>query len=521
MTLNILDNSFATAALYAESGAESVSNEPKNRRLFPVFLDLAGKVVLVVGAGVVAKRKIEALLDTGASILVVAPELDLALQNWLQQGRIQFRRKSYEIFDLTDASLIIAATNQPAVNRQVYLDAKARNIWVNAVDDSAHSSFQSPARVQRGPLQIAISSGGIAPMLARHVREKLETLFDDSYAALAHLLEGANAHIRTRIPNTQLRRQFFEEALNGELIHTLRSRRRQAAGDILAALIEKWHTRLQTSKDDSGKPKMGRVALVGAGSGDAGLLTLRALRVLNLADVILTDQLVSADVLAMARRDAEVIHVGKRGGGACTEQAAIHALMLEQVQRGKFVVRLKGGDAFVFGRGGEELEFLHAHNVRFEVVPGITAALACAAYSGIPLTHRDLAQSVRFVTAHCRQSIDSLDWAALAQERQTLVVYMGVSRLAIFQQQLQRHGRAHDTPVAIVENGGRPNQRVLRTELGEMCADAAEYDVRAPALLIIGDVARLSDSLHWFGAAVLGSRAKVRAPLAARVESLS
>jgi uroporphyrin-III C-methyltransferase/precorrin-2 dehydrogenase/sirohydrochlorin ferrochelatase len=247
------------------------------------------------------------------------------------------------------------------------------------------------------------------------------------------------------------------------------------------------------------------VVLVGAGPGDPGLLTLRALRALNEADVILHDRLVSAEVLELARRDAERIEVGKQAGNHHTTQDGIHALLLQHARAGRRVVRLKGGDPFVFGRGGEELEFLRAHGVPYEVVPGITAAVACAAHAGVPLTHRDHAQSVRFVTAHCQSSHDTLDWAALAQERQTLAVYMGVAELGVLQAQLIGHGRAPSTPFALVENGSRAEQRVITGCLANLAERATFHAVRSPALLILGEVAALAPSLAWFGAPPLGA----------------
>jgi uroporphyrin-III C-methyltransferase/precorrin-2 dehydrogenase/sirohydrochlorin ferrochelatase len=272
------------------------------------------------------------------------------------------------------------------------------------------------------------------------------------------------------------------------------------------------------------------VVLVGAGPGDPGLLTLRALRALNVADVILHDRLVSAEVLRLARRDATRIEVGKSANGHSVRQEEIHALMLEHARAGKRVVRLKGGDPFVFGRGGEELEFLHDHGIAYEVVPGITAALACAAYAGVPLTHRDHAQSVRLVTAHCRSSMDTLDWPALAQERQTLAVYMGVAGLETVQAQLLAHGRAAETPFALVENGSRADQRVVTGTLADLAAQARRHDVRSPALLILGEVASLSHRLAWFGAEPLGTPVAIgtaapprrvpRAPRRAAVETL-
>ncbi|MEA9657577.1 uroporphyrinogen-III C-methyltransferase [Xanthomonas campestris pv. raphani] len=247
----------------------------------------------------------------------------------------------------------------------------------------------------------------------------------------------------------------------------------------------------------------GSVALVGAGPGDPGLLTRNAVRALRQAEVILYDRLVSPQILRLAQRAARCIEVGKSAQGHSTRQEQIHALMLEHARAGRRVVRLKGGDPFVFGRGGEELEFLHAHGIGFQVVPGITAAVACAAYAGIPLTHRDHAQSLRLITAHCKDSLDTLDWHALGQERQTLAFYMGVAGLDSIQQRLLQAGRAADTPFALVENGSRPEQRVVTGTLSQLAATARLHAVRSPALLILGDVAALSQSLHWFGAAPL------------------
>ena len=458
--------------------------------LFPVFLDLRGKIVLVVGGGVVAKRKVSSLLEAGAEIWVGAPELDESLQELLAAGRIRYLVGDFEPAWLDGAAiwLVIAATDERAVNEQVAQAATARRIWVNVVDDVALTAFHMPARVERGPLQIAISSGGAAPMLARHVRESLETQFDDAYGALAQLFQSLRSQIRAAFPDLTRRRAFFDACLRGEALHLLRS------GDAIGARA----AMLTAISAQQTLAPVGRVALVGAGPGDPGLLTLRALRLLNLADVILSDQLVSAEVLALARRDAEVIFVGKKGGAHCTPQEQIHQEMLTHARAGKLVVRLKGGDPFVFGRGGEELQFLKAHGVAFEVVPGITAAIACAAYSGIPLTHRDYAQSVRFVTAHCKLSLDTLDWSALAQERQTLAVYMGVSSIGVFQEQLLKHGRDASTPFAIVENGSRKNQRVITGRLGDMAEVSAREKVQSPSLLLLGEVTQLAQELSWF-----------------------
>ncbi|HEY5803318.1 MAG TPA: siroheme synthase CysG [Lysobacter sp.] len=462
--------------------------------LFPVFADLRGRDVLVVGGGTVAQRKAEALLDAGARVRLGAPALNGPLSRHVAEGRIEHLSGVFQAAWLDGAWLVIAATDDDAVNRAVADAGESRRIWVNVVDDAHASSVQIPARIERGPLQIAISSGGGAPMLARHLREKLESEIDESVGALAELLGRERARIRARFPQTGQRRRFFDRLLAGPIPRLLRQRQRLAAErEFSAALSE---------GNEAGA--RGSVALVGAGPGDPGLLTLRALRVLNEADVILHDRLVSSEVLQLVRRDALRIEVGKQAGNHQTTQAQIHALMLEHARAGKRVVRLKGGDPFVFGRGGEELEVLRADGIDFEVVPGITAAVACAAYAGVPLTHRDHAQSVRLVTAHCRDSLDTLDWQSLALERQTLAVYMGVAGLDGLRDRLIAHGRAPSTPFALIENGSRPEQRVIVGTLAELAERARQHDAQSPALLIIGEVAALAGKLHWFGAPPLG-----------------
>jgi len=464
--------------------------------LFPVFMDLRGRRVLVVGGGAVAARKVAALLESGARIRVGAPELNEALQRLVASGQVEYVDGDFSPAWFDGAWLAVAANHDERVNQAVAAEGEARQVFVNVVDDAKRSHFHVPARIERGPLQIAISSGGGAPMLARHLRERLERELDPSLGDLAGLLAGARERIRARFPQTAERRVFFDHLLAGPIPDLLHQGQSAAAATALDAAI--------ASAASVDRP--GSVALVGAGPGDPGLLTLRALRLLNQADVILHDRLVSADVLRLARRDAEFIEVAKDAGKHHTTQAGIHVLMLEHARAGRRVVRLKGGDPFVFGRGGEELEFLRAHGIAYEVVPGITAALACAAYAGIPLTHRDHAQSLRLVTAHCKDSLDTLDWRALAQERQTLAVYMGVAGLDALRDRLLAHGRAPSTPFALVENGSRPGQRVVLGTLADLPERARSEDVRTPALLILGEVAALAESLHWFGARPLTAR---------------
>ena len=463
-------------------------------KLYPLFADLSRRAVLVVGGGPVAERKIAALLGAQAQVTVNAPTLTPQLQRWVAEGHIAHLRDAFQESWLDRVWLVVAATSDIELNRLIATFAELRRIFVNVVDDAALSSFHVPAVVDRAPLTIAISSGGEAPMLARLLRERLETLLDHSVGALATLAARLRKRIRVQHPDMAARRRFYESLFAGPVAALLRQGRPDAARQAVEQALA-----------SSQLASAGSVVLVGAGPGDPGLLTLRALRALNEADVILHDRLVSAEVLDLARRDAERIEVGKQAGNHHTTQDGIHALLLEHARAGRRVVRLKGGDPFVFGRGGEELEFLRDHGIPYEVVPGITAAVACAAYAGVPLTHRDHAQSVRLVTAHCQSSRGTLDWTALAQERQTLAVYMGVAELGELQARLVEHGRAPSTPFALIENGSRPEQRVITGTLAILAERAAFHAVRSPALLILGEVAALATSLAWFGQPPLGA----------------
>ena len=474
-------------------------NAPDDTPLFPLFANLRGRAVLVVGGGSVAARKARALLHAGARVRIGAPELEPELAELAARGAVRWRQGEFEpewldqgVWD-QDIWLVIAATDDAAVNQRVSDAATARRLFVNVVDDARRSSFQVPALVERGPLQIAISSGGSAPMLARHVRQLLEEWFDASWGELARLLSRRRDDIRQHVPELAARRRFFDRLLASPLRDLLRRGQKAEAEQLLQETLE---TTVQKAA--------GFVTLVGAGSGDPGLVTLKALRALNQADVILHDRLVSPEVLQLARRDASLIEVGKSGHGPSTAQEYIHTLMLEHARAGRHVVRLKGGDAFVFGRGGEELQFLHQHQIPYEVVPGITAALACAAYAGVPLTHRDHAQELRLITAHTRSALEELDWMAPANPRQTLVFYMGVKSHERIRQRLIANGLPADTPVALVENGSHPEQRVLRGRLDQLHELVRVHQLQSPALLIIGAVAALADELHWFGTPPLG-----------------
>lgn len=458
-------------------------------KLFPIFADLKDRLVLVVGGGAVAERKTLSLLEASADVLVGAPELTPALAALAAEGRIRHLQGRFDPAWLDAVWLAVAATDDRETNAAVSEAAAVRRIFSNVVDDPELSSFQVPSIVDRSPVIVAISSSGVAPVLARRIRERIESLFDHTLGQLAGLAASYRKRIRASHPDLGARRRFYDWLLDGPVAGFLRQQQPAQAEAALAAALAAPRA-----------PDAGSVVLVGAGPGDPGLLTLKALRALNEADVILHDRLVSADVMSLARRDAERVSVGKLPGeDHNATQARIHRLMVEHARAGRRVVRLKGGDAFIFGRGGEELEYLRAHGVRYEVVPGITAALACAAYAGVPLTHREHAQSVRLVTAHCREDEDNLDWPALAREKQTLAFYMGVGQLDLLTSRLLAHGRSADTPFALIENGSRPEQRVLSGALDQLPALAAEHAIRSPALLIVGEVAGLASQLQWFG----------------------
>jgi uroporphyrin-III C-methyltransferase/precorrin-2 dehydrogenase/sirohydrochlorin ferrochelatase len=458
-------------------------------QLYPLFADLTGRPVLVVGGGDVAARKVAMLLRAGARVTVGAPMLGPELRELVQQGRVTYRAGAYQSDWLDGVWLVIAATRSRPLNARIAADGHLQQRLVNVVDDPALSSFQVPAVIDRSPLLVAISSSGTAPVLARRLRERIESLIDPALGPLLQLAQRYRARIRARHADLASRRRFYDWLHDGPVSALLRaSHPVRAEQQLLAAL-----------SDGHEQKTHGSVALVGAGPGDPGLLTLRALRVLNEADVILHDELIGPQILDLARRDALQVAVGKRGGGAHTPQETIHALLLEHARAGRRVVRLKGGDPFVFGRGGEELAYLRAHGITYEVVPGITAAVACAAYSGVPLTHRDHAQSVRLVTAHCQHSLDTLDWAELAREKQTLAIYMGVGKLDELTHQLLAHGRAPDTPFALIENGSLSTQRTLTGALNDLPALAKRHAIRAPAMLILGEVAALADASHWYG----------------------
>jgi uroporphyrin-III C-methyltransferase/precorrin-2 dehydrogenase/sirohydrochlorin ferrochelatase len=459
-------------------------------RYFPLFLDLAGKPVLLVGGGEVAARKFALLGEAGAIVTVVSPSLGVAMTAAVSAGAVTHIAREFEPADVNGAWLVVAATDDRAVNAAVAAAANAARIPCNVVDDRELSSFIMPAIIDRSPVQIAVSTGGTSPVLARLIRERLETLLDGSLGTLAAFADRWRERVKAKFGDLGARRRFLSWMLTGPVAASLRAGRTQSAEDLTERALA-----------DPAVVPQGHVVLVGAGPGNAGLMTLQGLRALQEADVIVHDRLVSPEVLDLARRDAARFDVGKFVGGGGATQEEINALLVEHAQRGEYVVRLKGGDPFVFGRGGEEIDCLRAHGVSFEVIPGITAALAAGAYAGVPLTDRRYSQAVRFLTGNSDEQLAQYSYADLAAGHETLCFYMSVGRLAGLRTQLLDAGVAGDMPVAFIENASRSEQRVIVSSVEHMHRDAVMQKVKAPAMLIIGNVAGSAAELQWFGRA--------------------
>jgi len=453
----------------------------------PLFHKLQGGRVLVVGGGEIALRKARLLADAGAALRVVAPEVDAELAALAREGGGDVRVRGYQVADLDGCRLVIAATDDPALNAQVSAEAQARSLPVNVVDAPALCTVIFPAIVDRSPLVVAVSSGGDAPVLARLIRAKLEAWIPSAYGELAGLAARFRHKVKSLYPDVNQRRGFWETVFQGPIAE------RQLAGQ--GAEAERL---LQAMVDGAPVQQGGEVYLVGAGPGDPDLLTFRALRLMQQADVVLYDRLVAPAIIELCRRDAERIYVGKRRADHAVPQEKINQLLVDLAKQGKRVLRLKGGDPFIFGRGGEEIEELAEQGIPFQVVPGITAASGCSAYGGIPLTHRDYAQSVRFVTGHLKDGTSNLPWDDLVAPAQTLVFYMGLVGLPTICAELIRHGRAASTPAALIQQGTTRNQRVFTGTLADLPELVARHEVHAPTLVIVGEVVQLREKLAWF-----------------------
>lgn len=454
----------------------------------PLFHNLQGRLVLVVGGGEIALRKSRLLSEAGARLRVVAPEIESALAVLVQEGGGECIERGYQASDMDDVVLVIAATDDEQLNAQVSADAQMVRLPVNAVDAPELCTVIFPAIVDRSPLVIAVSSGSHAPVLARLTRARIETLFPHAYGRLAQLAKRFRNQVKAAFPGINQRRVFWEDVFQGDIAERVFAGQDEEAETLLASRLQ----------EQAGQRYQGEVYLVGAGPGDPDLLTFRALRLMQQADVVLHDRLVPTAIIDLCRRDAERIYVGKARSQHAVPQEEINQLLVRLAKEGKRVLRLKGGDPFIFGRGGEEIEELAAHGVPFQVVPGITAANGCSAYAGIPLTHRDYAQSVRFVTGHLKDGTTNLGWGDLVAPGQTLVFYMGLVGLPEICARLIEHGRAASTPMALVQQGTTVRQRVLIGTLESMPALVESTEIRPPTLLIVGEVVQLHDKLRWF-----------------------
>ncbi|MFC3901450.1 uroporphyrin-III C-methyltransferase / precorrin-2 dehydrogenase / sirohydrochlorin ferrochelatase [Acinetobacter marinus] len=454
--------------------------------IFPISLKLQQQRCLIVGGGHIALRKATLLHKAGAIIDVVAPEIDSQLLEVVQNSAGQYLQASFDAQHLyTTYRLVIAATDDAEVNRTVFEQCEARNILVNSVDDIPNCRFMVPAIIDRSPLLISVASNGASPVLSRQIRTQLETSIPHGMGKLAAFSGDWRQRVKAKIQNPDERRIFWENLYASPLKEQVFNDNFDVANDLIQQALSEWTA-----------PK-GEVYLVGAGPGDPELLTLKALRLMQQADVVVYDRLVSKPILELCRRDASKIYVGKARSDHSVPQDGINALLVELAQQGKRVCRLKGGDPFIFGRGGEEIQELFSANVTFQVVPGVTAASGCSAYSGIPLTHRDYAQSVRFLTGHLKEGSPELPWNELVYENQTLVLYMGLVGLERICQELIAHGQRDSMPVALVSKGTTPEQKVVVGTLADIASKVAEHEIVAPTLTIIGEVVNLREQLQW------------------------
>jgi uroporphyrin-III C-methyltransferase/precorrin-2 dehydrogenase/sirohydrochlorin ferrochelatase len=454
----------------------------------PINLRLRDRPVTMIGAGVVASRKARFLLQAGAQLRVIAPQREAAFSALQPADAITWEPRAYVPGDLSGAVLVIAATPDRAVNEAVFAEAQALAIPVNVVDSPDLCSFIFPAIVDRSPLTVAISSSGASPVLARRVRSRIEAMLPAATAEIARFARLHRERIRAAADTEDDRRRLWEAVIDGPVAQLILSNRWQAAEQKLAELL--------AAQEPA---TVGEVYLIGAGPGDPELMTFKALRLLQRADVVLHDRLVNPAIVAMARRDAQKLYVGKQRSEHSVPQERINELLVELARDGQYVARLKGGDPFVFGRGGEEISELADAGIPFQVVPGITAGNAAACYAGIPLTHRDHAQSVRFVTGHTKDGKLRHPWHEFLNENETLVFYMGLVGLPLICQELLRAGRSPDTPIALVERATSPEQRLITGTLATMPELVAQAQPQPPTLIIVGAVVALARQLGWYG----------------------
>tara|TARA_Y100001936_G_scaffold253254_1_gene316849 strand:- start:3325 stop:4731 length:1407 start_codon:yes stop_codon:yes gene_type:complete len=454
----------------------------------PIFINIRDRNCLVVGGGEIAARKINLLLNAGARITVIAPDLNKELLKKVNQGILVHRAEPFISSHIKNVSLVIAATNDLKINKTVSETAKKLGIPVNVVDNLDLCSFIVPSILNRSPVLIAVSSSGKSPILARLLRAHLETIIPEAYGRLATYAENFRERVKQRFSHPEKRRLFWEKELQGRFAEMVFSGKDKAAQDYLK----------QSLRNEIDEVPTGEVYLVGAGPGNPDLLTFRAMRLMQQADVVIYDHLVSAEILNMVRRDAQRIYAGKKQRNHSMSQESINQLLVRLAKENKRVLRLKGGDPFIFGRGGEEIESLANFGIPFQVVPGITAASGVAAYAGIPLTHRDYAQSCIFVTGHLKNDNVDLDWPTLVKPNQTIVIYMGLLGLPVLCKNLISNGLPESKPAAIVQQGTTQNQRVLIGSLSTLPELAHSSNLTPPTLIIIGEVVNLHKNLTWF-----------------------
>ena len=455
----------------------------------PIFINVRQNPCLVIGGGDIALRKINLLIKAQAKVDCLSPLFCEGITNLSQNGDVNLIQKRFESDDIKDYAIIIASTDDSSVNALISKSAKKARIPVNVVDSPELSSFIMPSIVDRSPVIIAVSSAGRAPVLARIIRAKLETVIPSAYGVLAEIAGEYRQKVKDRFSKIKDRRAFWESIFSGVIAEKVFSGRINEAKDDIEKQLKQ-----------ASQMELGEVYLVGAGPGDPDLLTFKALRLIQQADVVLYDRLVSKGVMELVRRDSELIYVGKKGGSQeSTRQIDINDQLVELAKSGKRVCRLKGGDPFIFGRGGEEIESLSEHGIPFQVVPGITAASGCSSYAGIPLTHRDYSQSCRFVTAHLKNGTTNLPWDEFVIDQQTIVFYMALSGANYICQKLMEHGMDKDMPIAIIEKGTMPEQKVYISSLTKLPDLLATEDIHAPTLMIVGEVVKLNEKLNWYG----------------------
>ena len=458
-------------------------------KYLPIFFDIKIKPCLVVGGGVVAARKVEQLRRANARVCVVAPVLCPELSILVDKKLIDYIEGTFSEDNLQNKMLVIAATDNEGVNRQVSELAREKNLPVNVVDNPKLCSFIMPSIVDRDPVQIAISTGGASPVLARLLRARLESLIPASYGKLANLMKSFRAEVKKKFPDMLQRRRYWESIIEGPIAEMIYAGQQESAIEALEKTLN--------SGDDDIIPS-GEVYLVGAGPGDPDLLTFRALRLMQQAEVVLYDRLVAPEIVDLTRKDAERIYVGKKRNQHTLPQGEISQLLVDLAKQGKRVLRLKGGDPFIFGRGGEEIELLSSEKIPFQVIPGITAASGCASYAGIPLTHRDYAHTCVFVTGHLKDGSIDLNWNTLIQPKQTIVIYMGVMGLELICQELVARGVPESMPVALIQQGTTQKQKVYTSDLLTLPELSKQNDIKPPTMIIIGEVVKLHESLSWF-----------------------